>query len=206
MKYRLNGKFLEPRELERARDSVVASAANSGDVSELFESDRQFDDWVSAQGLGDTVDDIRAEAEAARREVEADRQGVRRRHESEAKNIRAALKHLAEKSGYAMGSPELFRRATTGRPSDEPKIFGSAFCYDQPGWSGAWLPVNQSMPDFSWFSFEDRASSVVANGRGVLYEHAGYTGRKYWLLATSENRVQWLGWFDGLASSAYLLG
>ena len=204
MKYRLNGKFLEPRDLTRARDSVVASAALSADVSELFESDRQFSDWISTQGLRDAVDEINAEAEAARRQVKDDRQGVRTRHETEVEKIRVALERLADKTGLAPGSPELFRRATAERPRNEPKIFGSAFCYDQPGWGGTWLPVNQSMPDFSWFAFNDKASSVVASGRGVLYEHPGYTGRKYWLLAPSENRVQWLGWFDGLASSAYL--
>jgi hypothetical protein len=208
LQYRFRGTVLSDGDIPHVPEVRIVAVGPHADregVVEAFDGPKSFHAWAEDAGYAHHVESVRKIVAAGRRERRQDLRRAERRHRIVAERIRADLEELAEETGLALHSEELFLRATSDRPNGEPPIFGSAMLYDHPDYQGGWIPLAYTLPDFRWLGFNDLTSSYrwETFGVGVLWEHIWYGGDEYWIFGPRGQA--WIGsWFDNKASSGII--
>jgi hypothetical protein len=205
---RHKGRIINEDELVRTlgarhpiRHFAIGTEGRRENVVDAFESDDEFNEWVREQGFEDRAQEIREAVRKSKRDQEnRDHSDLIERHVEEVHRTRDALRRLSEKTGLALNSPELFRRAHEGQAGEE-RIFRTFLLYEHVNYGGAAVPVLLTWPDFRWLGFNDRCSSLHWAGAGVLCEHIWYGGQWFWLFGIGS--LPWIGhWWNDRASSA----
>lgn len=207
--YRLKNKILSDEDIVMNRIQVMHYVAgpnyDKDKTIDIFESDREFNDWHKGSNASDMVNRIRDGIRKDKENQFRNHSDLIERYNEEQMRIREEYARLAEKTGYALNSSELFKRATIDRPKDEPAIFHSGILWQHINYYGQYLFVIETLPDFTWFGFNDKCSSLKFIGGGALCEHVWYGGRYFWLLGFLAE-IPWIGNdFNDRASSAFLL-
>ncbi|MEU1737588.1 hypothetical protein [Streptosporangium sp. NPDC020145] len=81
---------------------------------------------------------------------------------------------------------------------------GTAILYHGYNFTGRAVPFTLTWPNFNWWPYDcnDAASSVKGWGVNVLFEHAGYRGRRFYTVGVyAEYPDLRLAGFDNLTSS-----
>jgi hypothetical protein len=92
--------------------------------------------------------------------------------------IKKDLVSLSARTGLAMGSEELFRRATVERDPLEPSIFDPTLLFEDINASGDALPLPPGPhPDFRLLGWNDQAGSAIVCGICHLFEDTWWRGR-----------------------------
>jgi hypothetical protein len=85
---------------------------------------------------------------------------------------------------------------------------GTAILYHGYNFTGRAVPFTITWPNFNWWPYDcnDAASSVKGWGVNILFEHAGYRGRRFYTVGIySEYPDLRLAGFDNLTSSIIAL-
>jgi hypothetical protein len=130
------------------------------------------------------------------------------RIEATAERLTAELAALAEETGLALGSPELFITAATARSVLEPPLFDPTLLFDRvddegdlthpPVFGGKLFPVFATIPTFG--RFNDKASGAQVFGVCTLHDRTFFRGAAAFLLGSASFILADLG-FDNRAAS-----
>jgi hypothetical protein len=189
---------MESRQGKTARPAVAAVL----DTSERHDFDtlEAFHRFIAGTRHGDAVRRTRDAAGRSKPLKPADVETLK----TKTYKIERELSALAERTGLAPNSRELFERATVKREPDEPEIFDATLLFQDPGFGGAAVPLYGDVYDLDALGgWRGRVGSVLSDRSLTLFSDTGFRGNQCWVFAPQGGyaTVDDLGWFNGLAAS-----
>jgi hypothetical protein len=149
-------------------------------VIHAFDSEGNLEDWLLSMGIKDKYDRIKMQ-------------------NSEIQKLEFNHDHSKLKSQQKRVINDLLSSAPSSSSSPSSITFIPAIC-EHINFAGPNVPLNGNFPypRLRWFGFNDKASSAIAAGVCVLYEHDWFKGRNFVVLG----RVSYLYDFNDVTSSA----
>jgi hypothetical protein len=138
-----------------------------------FELEDSFTDWLQSAGFKDAYNKL-----------------SKRNSEIEKAQFASSLSQLEHEQKNLIDD---LKGSTRSSSLDVPAI------YEHINFDGGFVPLNGNIPypRLRWFGFNDLASSAIAGGVCVLYEHDWFKGRNFAVIG----KVNFLFDFNDVASS-----
>lgn len=208
--FSVEGKLLSS---EAAKDfEVIAAGLVGNNVAHAFRSKKEFFSWVEGTRYADVVHSIEEKISQARKHQKIDHSHIEARQKKVVARVEEDMKELAERTKLEPTSEELFLRATSKSDILEGPIFDPITAFDAVGTSGVGVPgpwihlPGGGWPDFRWFGWNDRISSLRVSGFVTLHQHIWWGGRALFLAGFPvwyHRNFNDFG-FDNMASSAWV--
>lgn len=185
-------------------ESVVALGSGLPEKGFAF-AFRDWNEFVKFSAKTDAAEKV-ASMDERRRKMRKrsgeDTTGLAERLKRRTERIQFDLRELAERTGLAPDSKELFLRATSKADPIEGPIFDPAMLFTGLGFTGPALPVSYpGIPDLGWFNMSNVVSSVRVVGILGLFSRIGWRGASRLILGLPYAQVANLGAFNNIASS-----
>ena len=203
------GNFIDKKEALRRPIMVVGSILPDEKLAQTFDSSEELYRWVDHSKDAEKVHEIEKTAALLRTRQHDDHSRAQQRVKASVDRVTRELSELAARlqldpreAGY-----ELFLKATVQRDILEPPIFDPAIFFQDPGLKGNWLPQMTLLhyPDYRWFDWNDKASSILVYGVAILWEHIWFQGSQLILWGAPfipfAYDLSWFGWNDRVSSS-----
>lgn len=206
------GSFIDKAEALKRPIMVVGSILPDERLAQTFDSAEEFHRWIDHSKAAEKVHDLEKSIALLRAREHSDHSQSQRRVKASVDRITRDLNELAaqhnvdpREAGY-----ELFMKATVQRDILDPPIFDPAIFFEHGGLRGDWLPQTFPVyyPDYRWFGWNDKASSVVLYGVAILFEDIWFRGLQLILWSSPllpfpmGVDLTWFGWNDRVSSSA----
>lgn len=201
------GRFIDKKEALQRPIMVVGPLFPDERLAQTFDSEAELHKWIDQLKAPERVYEIEKTAALLRsRQHVGDHAQSQKRVKASVDRVTHELNELAgrlnldpREAGY-----ELFLKATVDRDILDPPIFDPAIFYEHVGLKGDWLPQAFPIyyPDYRWFGWNDKASSVVIYGVAILWEDIWFQGSQLILWgAPFGYDLTWFGWNDRVSSS-----
>jgi hypothetical protein len=206
-----NGTAIEA--VEAAEYPVMAAGMIANNVVQVFKTQKAFDAWALSSCYSEQVKQVGKNIQAARQYEKADVAAIKRRQMKIIERISEDMTELAKRTKLDPASEELFLRATSKSDLLEGPVFDPLTAFDAVGTGGSigapgpflHLPGG-GWPDFRWFGWDNRISSVRISGVAVFFQNSWWSGRALWLGGFPvwyHGDLRIFG-FDNMASSAWV--
>ena len=131
-------------------------------------------------------------------------------HRRRTERLRADFDALRARLGAKATFVDTFRVASLDAHLLEGPILDSMTLHQHADLAGKWVPIwnKAPIPKLSWLDFNDRTTSVLISGIGVLTQHSWFRGRRFYLAGFPLFEYSNLAdrGFNNMASSAAVQG
>ena len=206
------GRFIEKDEALKRPIMLVGPILPDEKLAQTFDSTDELNRWIDHSKAADKIHDIQKTASLLRARQHSDHSQSQQRVKASVNRITHELNELAARLHLDPREQghELFMKATVQRDILDPPIFDPAIFFQDIGLRGDWLPQMTLLhyPDYRWFGWNDKASSVVVYGVAILWEDIWFQGSQLILwgitgipLIPFAYDLTWFGWNDRVSSS-----
>jgi hypothetical protein len=207
LRYIHEGNEATRRDIAKAPVVATGTGLPEEDTVFGFRSNETFLEWAKQTDHADRVENAIETIKAAQKREDSDLERAQKVQRRRVERTREDLEDLAAETGLKLGSIELYMRAKEGDLLEGP-VLGSYVLHENSNFSGRFLPVftGIAMPDFGWFGFDNRASSVSISGLGLATDRTWYRGRAFWMFGFPFARFPFApAGFNDMASAGYAI-
>ena len=155
-----------------------------------FSKTRDFRTWAEEHGFGEAVDCVlqrlaRVRASYSRKPSKSQQAKLRAMQVQRLRLARGRVLAVLRRLGAGPRDPESLAKLARDYDPIEGPPFASCFLFRYTGYAGSYvyLPSGFAYPAFSWFGFDNRASSAIELGvTTVLFQYSWFGGRTLWLI------------------------
>jgi hypothetical protein len=204
------GKIVQRDEVKDAPIVVAGSGLPDKRTGYVFDSEAQLLGWAKEIGVSEVVDRLNeATAKGQEYEGRADETIWKAWQAKRIQRITDDLNELAEMHGLPVNSPQLFLKATVDADPVLGSVFDPYLIFDRTGCGGGFRPLAGLMPNFGWFGFNNKASSVNGLGGGTLFSQYWFKAKRLYLINIGNDLGDCLDLadlnYDNMASSAIVI-
>lgn len=172
-------------DFKRLAEPVVAlgSGLPEKGVAFAFPDWKEFVKFAARTEAAEKVTSMDERRRKLRRRSGGDTTAIAARLKRKTEQIETELRELATRTGLALGSKELFLRATTKADPLEGPIFDPSMLFAGVGFTGNALAVSYpGLPDLGWFpGMNNAVSTVQVVGLVALYNTTWFRGASRFL-------------------------
>ncbi len=178
--------LMDKKEIPREMAEKVPILASGGivgaaDAVYAFKDEASFISWAERFPSGEKFLKLHRTIDATRELENRDVSAIKKIRQRRTDFLVKELEDLAKRSDLSVNSTELFLKATCVDCDHlEGSIFDPSIIYQHINYRGSWRPIATTIPDFRWIGFNDKASSMIVSGVGILFEHTWYRGRRFY--------------------------
>jgi hypothetical protein len=174
------------------------------DLVYAFSNERDFYRWTQGLRLADKFATIQQSIKEVRQLEHLDHTHIMRRKAAQSERIAVELQELANHTGLALNSMELFLQATDKNNVLEGAIFDPAILWTGTNFTGNFLALAAHHPNLGWASvFNNSVSSIILGGMCILFENPWFRGASFWFSGVAGyTNLGAFGWSNRASSVA----
>lgn len=168
----------------RLRNPILATGPDLPleDLVYVFGNERDFYGWTARLRLADKFAAMRQKIKEAQQFERRDHAHIIRRQMAQSERIAVELQELANRTGLALNSKELFLKATDKSNILEGAIFDPVILWTGVNYSGNFLALNGPIVDLRGVpGFNDNVESVLLSGICTLCADPWFRGARLML-------------------------
>jgi hypothetical protein len=179
-----NGRLIQIEDVKESEVIVAGGATSDPERALVFDTEDAYRTWAASVPIGEHY--MRLDMATLRfRALEDDAGDERARiiHRRRLERLREDFDDLRARLGENTPFAELFAKASYDAPLLEGPILDSMTLHHRTNLGGDWVPIHNYTPisNLGWIDFDNRTTSVLIHGVGVLARYTRFRGRKLYL-------------------------
>ncbi len=192
--------------LEKVPFFVLGPDAESDKTLHAFTNEAKLEKWLEKKNL---IEDYKKNKEFNKRAMKklskGDEEEIKKHQIKMVEDSTEVFRKMLKENNIEQNEVEKIKKLFEEQDPNYGPILRCLVIYEHTWYRGSYkfLYSRTSYPNFGWYGFNDKISSILCIfHNATFYEHTKYGGRQLWLFTSRPNLTWWPYWFNDIISSA----